>query len=467
MPIEPLNVPNFSARPFTSDIDFSPLANLGNVAREAQKQQKLSQLGNLLASGKIGYDQAAGMAADIGDLSSSLQFSKLSEAQKEMARQEAASGQFMALFGGGPSSVGGSSPVGVPPSTARPVAAPVVASSVPKDEEAAAAVPAAVPPTPAAVPAAAPPTPAAVPAAAPPTASTAYDRLTDPSMIPRYAAMLSNPHLATDQKQLAATMLGKALDAAKPSDRSKYLQDLKDNDPKLANKSLMDIEMMLKGPLVQIMPGEKAQDVKVGEEIGTLQNNALKAGFNAPKIKGTLDIMENALKDPNFYSGAGSQGVLAWKRAASALGIEGAEAATPNEVFQKMSNKLVTDTLAGDKGGAGLGTGISNADRDFIGQTVPNLQNTPSGNLALIQLHRKLADRDLEIAKMTRDYARTHNGRIDYEFLQEVSDYQEAHPLFKDFKFPSGALGPSSPPSGGTGTPSTGSHKNIPFTVNP
>jgi hypothetical protein len=212
------------------------------------------------------------------------------------------------------------------------------------------------------------------------------------------------------------------------------------------------------------MPGEKAQDVKVGEELGTLQNNALKSGINASKVKGTLDVMENALKDPNFYSGAGAQAVTAWKRATANLGIDVPEAATPNEVFTKLSNKLVTDTLTGDKGGAGLGAGISNADRDFIGQTVPNLQNTPQGNAALIQIHRKLADRDLEIAKMTRDYAKSHGGRIDYEFLQQISDYQEAHPLFKDFKLSPGAFTVDRSSGGG---PSTGSHKNIPFTVNP
>jgi hypothetical protein len=70
MPINPLSVPNFSVTPYSGGADFSQLANLGNVAREAQKQQKLSELGRSLASGKIGYDQAAGMAADIGDLSS-------------------------------------------------------------------------------------------------------------------------------------------------------------------------------------------------------------------------------------------------------------------------------------------------------------------------------------------------------------------------------------------------------------
>jgi hypothetical protein len=431
MAINPLSFPMPQA--FSGGADFTPLANLGNVVQEAQKRQGLIELGRGLASGKIGYDQAAGMAAELGDVNASIQFSKMSEAQKEMARQEAASAQMAARFGLGPGGApagpapAGPVPAGPPagPVPAGPPAGPVPAGPVP-------AGPAPAGPMPAG------PMPAGPPAA-PAQATTAYDQVTDPSMIPQYMVMLSNPHLAADQKQMVSLMLGKALDAAKPSDRAKYLQEIKDSDPSLRGKSLYDIEKDLKAPLVTIQ-GESQQSKDVGAELANIQNNALKSGVNANKVLGTLDVMERASNDPNFYSGALSPAVTTYKRAASAIGYEAPDAAAPNEVFGKMSNKLVTDVLTGDKGGAGLGQGISNADRDFIQGTVPNLQNTPAGNKALIDIQRKLANRDREIAMMTRDYAKTHKGLIDYEFLQKVDDYQQAHPLFKDFNIDPTAL---------------------------
>jgi hypothetical protein len=285
---------------------------------------------------------------------------------------------------------------------------------------------------------------------------TDYDRMTNSSMIPKYMAALSNPYLATDQKQMVADMLKRAMDAAKPHERAQFLQQLKDDDPSLANKSLFQIEMQLKQPLVS-MQSESEQSKGVGGELAKIQNGAMEAGRKAPNTLGTLDVMERAAKDPNFYSGTGSAGMLAYKRAASALGFEAPEAAASAEVFDKMSKKLVTDVLQGDKGGAGLGQGISNADRDFVNGTVPNLQNTPAGNATLIQIQRRLAQRDLEIARMTREWAAKHNGLINYEFLDTVAKYQHNNPIFADMNIPPDAMKPTGGPSPNaiTTTPTT------------
>jgi hypothetical protein len=252
----------------------------------------------------------------------------------------------------------------------------------------------------------------------------------------------ASPFLPTPQRDVAKSLLTETLSELKPHERVQYLQAMKDSDPANANKTLYQIEMELKkaGQPTVTIANERAQAAGVGKELADIQVNAIKQGLQASKTLGTLDIMERAAKDPNFYSGAFSPAVLAYNRGASSLGFEAPEKAVPTEVFQKMGNKLVTDVLAGEKGGAGLGTGVSNADRDFIRDTVPNLANTREGNLAIIQIQRALAQRDAEIAQMTRDYARTHDGLINYEFLQKVADYQQANPIFANFKLPEGAV---------------------------
>ena len=94
--------------------------------------------------------------------------------------------------------------------------------------------------------------------------------------------------------------------------------------------------------------------------------------------------------------------------------------------------------------GGSLGTGFSNADRDFVVGQVPNLQNTPRGNKAVIAINRKMQERKIEIARMARDYE-VQNGRLDAGFMQQLSQWAEAHPLFKGEAFQ-----PSKNTGGGT-----------------
>jgi hypothetical protein len=104
MAINQLQLP--SSQAFSGGLDFSPLANLGEVYKKAQNEQRLSDLGKQLAAGSIDYKTAAGQVADMGDITHSLQFLALAEQQKKQEAEKTAA----ANFGTGLSSLYGASP---------------------------------------------------------------------------------------------------------------------------------------------------------------------------------------------------------------------------------------------------------------------------------------------------------------------------------------------------------------------
>jgi hypothetical protein len=116
MAINQLQLP--SSQAFSGGLDFSPLANLGEVYKKAQNEQRLSDLGKQLAAGSIDYKTAAGQVADMGDITHSLQFLALAEQQKKQEAEKTAA----ANFGTGLSSLYGASPApGVPSSSPAPI----------------------------------------------------------------------------------------------------------------------------------------------------------------------------------------------------------------------------------------------------------------------------------------------------------------------------------------------------------
>jgi hypothetical protein len=181
--------------------------------------------------------------------------------------------------------------------------------------------------------------------------------------------------------------------------------------------------------------GEKSYDTALGKDYADTFINAQKAGRNAVGQISTLDTMEKLTDDPNFYSGIGAEKfALPLKQTIARLGGD-PNTAAPMEAFRALSSKGVLDTMGGS-----LGTGFSNADRDFVVSQVPNLGNTPEGNKQLIQIHKKVAKRSQEIAGLAREYAARNGGRIDAGFDAALSKWAEANPLFK-----SGQQAPTAP----------------------
>lgn len=173
-----------------------------------------------------------------------------------------------------------------------------------------------------------------------------------------------------------------------------------------------------------VQSGEKEFDKAVGKDYGETFVGVQKAGRDAGGAINNLNIMENLTRDPNFYSGTGGEIVTRLKQAGVSTGFLPEGAASPNEVFQKVSQKAVIDNLGS------LSAGVSNADRSFVQGTVPNITNTPEGNRQIIGMGRKIEQRKQQVAKLARDYASKYGGRIDAGFDDYLAEWSEKNPLF-------------------------------------
>ncbi|MEM8978163.1 MAG: hypothetical protein AAGD04_01645 [Pseudomonadota bacterium] len=170
---------------------------------------------------------------------------------------------------------------------------------------------------------------------------------------------------------------------------------------------------------------ETEYDKTRGKAFGELANSLQETGRTAQRTLTALDAMQRGMGDQGFYSGFGSGGVQFAKRAARAVGFD-ADGIDSMEAFNALSKQAALDVMGGS-----LGTGFSNADRDFVLDQVPTLANTPEGNALLIEVQRAIAERSREIAKLARDFER-ENGRIGLDFEDELSAYSEENPLFTE-----------------------------------
>ena len=171
--------------------------------------------------------------------------------------------------------------------------------------------------------------------------------------------------------------------------------------------------------------GEKEYDKALAKDMAEQYVGYQKAARNATNASGTLNLMENLTRDPNFYSGTGGELVTRGKQALSGIGVTAPDSAKANELFGSLANKLTVDAAGGS-----LGAQISNSDIAFLSRINPGLATTPEGNREIIGYQRKLYQRQQEVGRMARDYAAKNSGRLDSGFDAVVADFAEKNPLF-------------------------------------
>ncbi len=114
-----------------------------------------------------------------------------------------------------------------------------------------------------------------------------------------------------------------------------------------------------------------------------------------------LDVAETLANSPGVYQGPAGEQVARVKRIGEALGysIEGTDAST---AFQSLSNQMALQ-FRNPENGAGMPGALSDADRDFLKATVPGLSQGKSGNLLMIDIARRLENRNIaERSEMSR-----------------------------------------------------------------
>jgi hypothetical protein len=504
--IAPLQLPGYAA---PSAVDWTPLADLGKVIQTNQKRQSLADLGRGITDGTLDYRQAAGKSADMGDVDTAMKFLALSEAKDKQAKELAASNQFASVvggfFGGGgapatpaPAAVPSSSnqlrPSGIPPSqdvsTAGPpqpiTRAPVESSPTTwGDQE---AIDAGIyPGAPSVAPRAGATTPGqpmslaslgTTPPAAPAPVAQAPTQIADGSStsapapsqsngfkglnathIPALVQAVSNPNLPAGQKEIAKTLLTRALDDSKEPDKIRTLNAIKEQSG--YQGTILQLEMDLrkagKTDVTIDQKGETEEEKASGKAAGERRAAMFAAAGAASKTLTNLSRTESLLNqvEQGKLSPAKMK-VSAWAKAfgmndevATSLGLDPKGFGSAQAL-----QSLVNESVVGKIGAGGFpANNFSDADREFLTDIFPKLGNDPRANRIIVEGARRMAQLDIQRAKDYQAFkANPKNAKKRFEdFELEFSDKISQKDLFGDLRKEAEAIvGAPRPDMGGT-----------------
>lgn len=494
MVIAPLQLPGY-AQPTT--VDWTPLSQLGTVIDTNRKNAEYGRVGRGIANGTIDYRQAAGSLADLGNPDAMFKFLALAESKDKQAKELAASNQFATslseLFGGTASapSVSAASPAAMPGVTApaasaapfnpgaamppindAPARAPVESSARvwgdKEAEEAGLYEPTATPSaqSPARMslanlwpPGAAPVAPTTTVTDRPPTSPVprASSQSAAPAVqpspangfqglnathIPTLLQAVANPYLPAGQKDMAKTLLTRALDESKTPDKIKMLQQLKQQSG--YQGSIIDLEKELRAAGktdVNIdQKGETEEEKASGKAAGERRAAMFAAAGAASKTLTNLSRMEGLLNQVGQGKlSPARMTISAWAKSfglnddvAASIGLD------PKGVGSAQAlQSLVNESVVGKIGAGGFpANNFSDADREFITDIFPKLGNDPRANKIIVESARRMAQLDIQRAKEYQAFkANPANAKKRFEdFELEFSDRIAKKDLFGDLR---------------------------------
>ena len=165
---------------------------------------------------------------------------------------------------------------------------------------------------------------------------------------------------------------------------------------------------------------ENAYSTEQGKGFSEMMTNINKSAFSAPAQIRKLERMESLL-----------EGVDGGKLAPTGLDIASGANAIGIKIDPKLGNKEAAQALAREIAGGFRqpGTGPM-TDKDFENflLQVPDLSKTAEGRKQITATMKSAANRDMQIAKMAREYERQY-GRLDNAFLDEASRYIAENPV--------------------------------------
>jgi hypothetical protein len=152
----------------------------------------------------------------------------------------------------------------------------------------------------------------------------------------------------------------------------------------------------------------------------------VEGGVKAQQEIPQLEMLQEQMNDPNFYSGAGERYNLMFKRMKAAVGMD-PDAAVPQEFLRKATAASVLASFGALKG---LGP-IRVAEMNLAKQAAAAPENSIPANKLLIEIQKRTYQRQGDIAEMAQAY-KEKNGVLDPGFDKQVTAYFRAHPIFTD-----------------------------------
>lgn len=161
-----------------------------------------------------------------------------------------------------------------------------------------------------------------------------------------------------------------------------------------------------KSPQVNLtneMRSENAESATIGKGAGERANKTMEAGEAAGKLMprlSTLEALQNRVTTGKLANVRLSAAEWARELGVSQKTLEsygiGKNFAGDAQAFISQTSRQLVDMLGS---GGFPSNNFSNADREFIEKTLPNLTNNPRGNRLMIAFARRAAQRDLEKAE--------------------------------------------------------------------
>lgn len=230
-----------------------------------------------------------------------------------------------------------------------------------------------------------------------------------------YSGIMSNPNSPKQNVELAKTRLG-------------ALQQSAELTP-LQKEYSQAVLQGFKGTMQDFATEMESQKTAATEEAKSstkkyegLVESGTKAQMEIPQ----LELLQEQMKDPNFFSGAGEKYNLLYKRLKSAVGID-PEAAVPQEYLRKATAANVLSSLGALKG---LGQ-IRVAEINMAREAAASPENSVPANQLLVEISKRSHQRNADIAEMAQTY-KEKKGVLDAGFDKQVTAYYKQNPLFSD-----------------------------------
>lgn len=180
-------------------------------------------------------------------------------------------------------------------------------------------------------------------------------------------------------------------------------------------------------------PADKTYQDEAAKAAAEQYKQIQAAGFTAPNKIAKYQQLGQLLAnhDGGRLSGAG----MDLAQIGNSLGLKIDKNLPNKEAAQALTNELAL-ALRNPSGGEGMPGAMSDADRQFLMSSVPNLSQSAEGRRQMVQMQTQVLQRQADVAKMARQWQQRY-GRLDAanpttgrSFFDNLQDWSGRNPLF-------------------------------------